>query len=83
MKHKAPVLYSCITEIAAMPTRDMLRSVAAYSGDSFLQSDEFWLELVRYTPGKLYTPTAEEELEMIRLSEHSPASIERTISHLG
>ena len=82
MRHRDPILYSLVTEISPMPSKNMLRSLAAYSGNGFLQSDEFWMELLRYSPGKLYTPSAEEELEMIRNSEHSPVSIDRLISHL-
>ncbi len=81
MKHRDPVLYSVVTEISRLPTRDMLRSLAAYSRNQFLQSDEFWLELVKYNPKKLYTPTAEEELDVIRQAEHSPGAIGKILSH--
>lgn len=82
MKHRDPALYSVITDISPMPTKDMLRSMAAYSGNAFLQSDEFWLELVRYNPKKKYHPTAAEVLEMARTSEHSPGAVDRLLSHL-
>ena len=82
MKHKAPVLYSLVTEISSLPTKDMLRSLAAYSRDEFMQPDEFWLELIDYSPKKKYVPSAEEQLEMIRSCDYPPESIDKVFTHL-
>lgn len=82
MKIEAPVLYSVITKITSSPSRDMLRSMAAYSDDPFLQSDEFWLELVKYRPGKWYTPSAQEEAERLKGKEFSGKAIDTILSHL-
>jgi hypothetical protein len=65
---ESPVLYEAITSVHRSPSKDFLRSLAISSEDPFLKSEEFWRELVDYSPDKLWEPTAEEELERIRKS---------------
>ena len=65
---ESPVLYEAITSVNRSPSKDFLRSLAISSEDPFLKSEEFWKELVDYSPYKFWEPTAEEELERIRKS---------------
>lgn len=68
---ESPVLYSLITEVSRMPSRNMIRSIAVSSDDPFFKTDEFWLELSQYKAGKLWEPSVEEELERIKANPES------------
>ena len=74
--NEAPVLYSVITEICPLPSRDLLRSIAGNSDESFLKSDEFWSELVKYDPQKTWSPSAKEEVKRIRRRVFSHKSVD-------
>lgn len=77
---ESPVLYEAVTSVQKAPSRDFLRSLAISSDDPFLKSEEFWKELVKYRPDRMWEPTAEEELERIRRSGSGPRITRRTLS---
>lgn len=77
--NEAPVLYSVITEICPLPSKDLLRSIAGNSNESFFKSDEFWNELVKYNPNKTWSPSVKEEIKRIKRRVFSKQSIDRII----
>ena len=77
--NEAPVLYSVITEICPLPSKDLLRSIAGNSNESFFKSDEFWNELVKYNPNKTWSPSAKEEIKRIKRRVFSKQSIDKVI----
>lgn len=79
MKYESPVLYSLIVEIRKMPDKDMLRSIAGHSSDPFFKTDEFWMELARYVPDKVWKPSGKEEVAMIRKKPYSTNAIEKIL----